>query len=87
MAFGAAWSRAKANPLIRDTARYLFICATWYPVFFFVEKHVVGTTRVRGPSMYPYLNETYNETRFGDICLTWKLYAQQDLKRGMIVTF
>lgn len=37
--------------------------------------------------MYPYLNENYNETRFGDVCLTWRLYAQQNLQRGMIVTF
>lgn len=89
MAFGAAWPwlRAKVAPFTRDTARYLFICAAWYPVCYFVESHVVGTTRVRGPSMYPYLNENYNETRFGYLCLTWKLYAQQNLQRGMIVTF
>lgn len=89
MVFGAAWPwlRAKVSPFTRDTVRYLFIGASWYPVWFSVEKHVVGTTRVNGPSMHPYLNENYNETKYGYLCLTWKLYAQQDLQRGMIVSF
>lgn len=53
----------------------------------FVNDHVFELTRIRGPSMYPYLNDRYNETTAKDVCFTWKWYAQNNLQRGMIVTF
>jgi hypothetical protein len=37
--------------------------------------------------MYPFLNPQYNESLRRDLCLVWKLYAQEDLRRGMVVTF
>lgn len=89
MAVGSAWTslRRTASSFARDNFRYIFLTLTWAPVLLFIDKHVVGTTRIEGPSMYPYLNDRYNETRWGDICLNWKLYAQEDLQRGMVVTF
>ncbi|KUI68237.1 hypothetical protein VM1G_04450 [Cytospora mali] len=89
MAVGSAWMRfgGRASSFARDNIRYIFLSLTWAPVLLFIDKHVVGTTRIEGPSMYPYLNDRHNETRWGDVCLTWKLYAQENLQRGMIVTF
>lgn len=37
--------------------------------------------------MSPYFNERYNETSSQDLCLAMKAYAQENLCRGMIVTF
>ncbi|ROW05289.1 hypothetical protein VSDG_00137 [Cytospora chrysosperma] len=88
MAVGSAWTRFRGTAsFARANFRYIFLSLTWAPVLLFIDKHVVGTTRIEGPSMYPYLNDRYNQTRWGDVCLTWKLYAQEGLQRGMIVTF
>jgi inner membrane protease subunit 2 len=37
--------------------------------------------------MYPFLNSQYNESLRQDLCLVWKMYAQEGLRRGMVVTF
>jgi inner membrane protease subunit 2 len=61
--------------------------ATWVPVVIWFNTTVAELTRINGPSMYPFLNTRYNESLSRDLCLNWKLYAQDDLRRGMIVTF
>lgn len=83
--------RAKVDgstpPFFADFSRYLFISLGWIPVVIFVQDHVFEIVRIRGPSMSPFFNERHNETRLGDVCFAWKLYAQGNLDRGMIVTF
>lgn len=49
--------------------------------------NVAEVTLIEGPSMYPFLNTNYNQSTRRDLCLNWKLYAQEHLGRGMIVTF
>lgn len=89
MAVGSAWTRFRggiAFSFARYNLRYIALAITWFPVLSFVQEHVVETTTIRGVSMYPYLNDRFDQTELGDLCLTWKLYAQQNLQRGMIVT-
>lgn len=71
----------------RDFSRYLIVSLTWIPVAVFLNDHVFDITTIRGPSMAPYFNERYNETSWPDVCFTWKVFAQDDLQRGMIITF
>lgn len=47
---------------------------------------VAEITTINGQSMYPFLNSKYNESLKTDYVLNYKLYAQRDLARGMIVT-
>ncbi|CAN8102265.1 unnamed protein product [Discula destructiva] len=74
-------------PFVKDFSRYLFICLGWLPVVLFVNNHVFEVTMIRGPSMSPFFNERYNETTWGDICLAKKFKVQENLERGMIITF
>lgn len=41
---------------------------------------------IDGPSMYPFLNDNYNESLRRDLVLNYKLYAQSNLARGMVVS-
>lgn len=76
-----------APPFVKDVSRYLLVCLGWIPVAIFIQDHVFELVRIRGPSMSPFFNERYNETRWGDVCFARKLHAQENLDRGMIVTF
>lgn len=91
MALGSLWarvtSRAPFTPFTRQFSRYLFGFATWVPVLILFNTNVAEVTLIDGPSMYPFFNTGYNESLRRDLCLNWKLYAQDDLQRGMIVTF
>jgi inner membrane protease subunit 2 len=49
--------------------------------------NVAEVTLIQGPSMYPFLNDRVNESLRRDLVLNYKLYAQEKLARGMIVTF
>lgn len=71
----------------RDFSRYLIVSLTWIPVAVFLNDHVFDITTIRGPSMAPFFNERHHETSWPDVCLTWKMFAQDDLQRGMIITF
>lgn len=82
--WGAAGARAK---FLRQFSHYLFRYATWIPPLIWFNTYVAEVTFIRGPSMYPFLNPQYNESLRKDLCLVWKLYAHEDLKRGMVVTF
>jgi inner membrane protease subunit 2 len=91
MALGSLWARvtgrAPFSPFTRQFSRYLFGFATWVPVLIIFNTNVAEVTLIDGPSMYPFLNTRYNESLRRDLCLNWKLYAQDNLQRGMIVTF
>lgn len=88
MALGSLWARATGRAAFtRQFARYLFGFATWLPVMILFNTKVAEVTLIDGPSMYPFLNTRYNESLRRDLCLNWKLYAQDDLQRGMVVTF
>lgn len=49
--------------------------------------YVLEFTKINGPSMYPFLNAERDQTLRRDIVLNFKYGAQDDLQRGMIVTF
>ncbi|KAL2267565.1 hypothetical protein VTJ83DRAFT_4842 [Remersonia thermophila] len=72
---------------LRQVSHYLIQYATWIPPLICFNLYVAEVTFIRGPSMYPFFNPHYNESLRQDLCLVWKLYAQEDLRRGMIVVF
>ncbi|OAA64267.1 mitochondrial inner membrane protease subunit [Niveomyces insectorum RCEF 264] len=72
-------------PFVRQFARYLLGFATWLPVAIWFNSTVAEVTLIEGPSMYPFLNSRINESLARDWVLNRKLYAQDDLQRGMIV--
>ncbi|KAJ4300405.1 hypothetical protein N0V88_003079 [Collariella sp. IMI 366227] len=71
----------------RQVTHYLLRYATWIPPLIWFNAYVAEVTFIRGPSMYPFLNPQYNDSLRKDLCLVWKLYAQEGLRRGMVVTF
>jgi inner membrane protease subunit 2 len=84
------WARIQASsrtPFTRQFGTYLLGLATWVPVMVWFNTNVAEITLINGPSMYPFLNSHYNESTRRDLVLNWKLYAQESLARGMIVTF
>jgi mitochondrial inner membrane protease subunit 2 len=92
MALRSFWarttSRAKANSTFaRSFARYGVHFASWLPVAYWLNTYVVEVTPIEGASMAPYLNGDHDESLERDRCLNIKWRPQQDLKRGMIVTF
>lgn len=66
---------------------YLLGWATWIPVLITINSNVAQLTFVNGASMYPTLNPEYQQTLRRDLCLDYRLRAQEGLCRGMIVTF
>jgi inner membrane protease subunit 2 len=72
---------------LRQVSHYLVRYATWIPPLIWFNAYVAQVTFIRGPSMYPFLNPQYHESLREDLCLVWKLYAQEGLRRGMVVTF
>lgn len=69
-------------------SRYvLFAIASWTAAIIFFNEHVGEVGRINGPSMYPYLNTSYNENLKKDLCWINKWNPTSDLRRGMIVAF
>ncbi|KAK5660287.1 hypothetical protein OQA88_12827 [Cercophora sp. LCS_1] len=66
---------------------HLIRYATWIPPLILFNTYVAEVTVINGQSMYPFFNPQYNESLKRDFCLVWKLYAQWNLDRGMLVTF
>ncbi|KAK4126264.1 LexA/Signal peptidase [Parathielavia appendiculata] len=85
----ATWTanRGGRSRFLRQVSHYLFRYATWIPPLIWFNAYVAQVTFIRGPSMYPFLNPQYNKSLREDLCLVWKLYAQEGLRRGMVVTF
>jgi mitochondrial inner membrane protease subunit 2 len=72
---------------VREFNYYLFSLITWIPAVIFFNGNVGELTRINGPSMYPYLNTTYNEDLKKDLCWVSKWNPTQNLERGMLVSF
>lgn len=95
MAARWAWGSAAAagsgtgqrSRFFRQLSHYLIRYATWIPPLIWFNAYVAEVTFIRGPSMYPFFNPHYNESLRKDLCLVWKLYSQEGLRRGMVVTF
>ena len=87
----ATWTAAGGGmPRFRflsQVSHYLVRYATWIPPLIWFNAYVAEVTFINGPSMYPFFNPQYNESLRKDLCLVWKMYAQEGLRRGMIVTF
>lgn len=65
----------------------MFSFAMWLPALSMFNDYVLEFTKINGPSMYPFLNAERDQTLRRDIVLNFKYGAQDDLQRGMIVTF
>jgi mitochondrial inner membrane protease subunit 2 len=83
----AAFRNTQSGKFIWDTSGYLFIFATWIPATIFFNENVGEVTNITGPSMYPYLNTSYNESQTKDRGWVNKWRPAENLKRGMLVTF
>ncbi|TPX13129.1 uncharacterized protein E0L32_006555 [Thyridium curvatum] len=87
MASGPSWTRAKRqSAFLRPFSRNLWAIATWIPLAIWFNTSVAEVTMIDGPSMYPFLNDNYNESLRRDLVLNYKLYAQSNLARGMVVS-
>lgn len=71
----------------QDFRFYSFVIVSWIPAVIFFNGNVGGLVWVNGPSMYPYLNMSFNEDMKKDICWNKKWNARKGLERGMIVSF
>lgn len=65
----------------------LFSFAMWLPAVFMLKVYVFDITKISGVSMYPFFNAERDQTLRRDVVLNWKYGAQDNLQRGMIVTF
>ncbi|KAK0637239.1 peptidase S24/S26A/S26B/S26C [Bombardia bombarda] len=86
----ARWGSGAAGPqarFFRQFSHHLIGFATWLPPLIWFNTFVAEATFIHGPSMYPFLNPHYNESLRQDLCLVYKLYAHENLQRGMVVTF
>ncbi|KAI1248694.1 hypothetical protein MGN70_009894 [Eutypa lata] len=95
MSFRPIWARLRSplqapSPRARAVGRfgfYMFSFAMWLPALSMFNDYVLEFTKINGPSMYPFLNAERDQTLRRDIVLNFKYGAQDDLQRGMIVTF
>jgi inner membrane protease subunit 2 len=88
MALGSLWARARSQPVfLRQFSAYMIGLATWVPAIIWFNTNVAEITVIDGPSMYPFLNDGINRSLRRDLVLNYKLYAQDNLARGMVVTF
>jgi inner membrane protease subunit 2 len=84
----ASWAAAGGRlQFLRQVSRYLLRYATWIPPLIWFNTYVAEITFIHGPSMYPFLNPHYNESLRRDLCLVWKMYPHEGLRRGMVVLF
>ena len=81
------WADCAMPGFLRQFSHHLIGYATWLPPLIWFNTYVAQVTFISGPSMYPFLNPQYNESLKKDLCLVYKLYAQWNLDRGMVVTF
>ncbi|KAG4437072.1 hypothetical protein IFR05_007447 [Cadophora sp. M221] len=60
---------------------------SWIPAAIFFNDHVGDIACINGPSMYPFLNPSFNEDLSRDFCWNNKLNPTKNLKRGMIISY
>ncbi|PQE19271.1 mitochondrial inner membrane protease subunit 2 protein [Rutstroemia sp. NJR-2017a WRK4] len=78
---------AKVPKFLTEFTYYSFALVSWVPAVIFFNDHVAAFQFVNGPSMYPFLNNSYNESRTKDCCFVDKRSPYKDLQRGMLVSF
>jgi inner membrane protease subunit 2 len=66
---------------------YMFMFAASIPVVISFNTFVLELARIRGASMYPFLNSEKDQTTREDVVVNLKYNAQYALQRGMVVTF
>ncbi len=72
---------------LRQFSLTSFSILGWGSAVVLLNSHVVETTLIDGPSMYPSLNADYHSGLGRDRCLVSKWNPREGLERGMIVTF
>ncbi|KAI0013143.1 LexA/Signal peptidase [Xylariaceae sp. FL0662B] len=88
MALRSIWARQGSNrSRIRRVSFHLFAFATWIPVLSMIHDYVGELSWISGPSMYPFLNAEKDQTTRKDVVFNFKWKAQNELRRGMIITF
>lgn len=76
-----------SRPFFREFLYKTFFFVSWVPPLIFFNDHVAEVALINGPSMYPYLNSTFNDGLRKDVCWVNKWNPGRKLERGMIVTF
>ncbi|PMD54229.1 LexA/Signal peptidase [Hyaloscypha bicolor E] len=79
--------KATKGKFVPEFNYYLFSFVTWIPAVIFFNGNVGELCRINGPSMYPYLNTTYDEDLKKDLCWVSKWNPTRTLERGMLVSF
>lgn len=79
--------RPVVSPFVRRFSLSLVGWATWLPVVIWFNSKVVDVCAVNGASMYPFLNEDADSTRRRDLVVNWKWNPEENLEKGMVVTF
>lgn len=77
----------RSRAFIHEFNYTLFTFATWIPALICFNDYVGNATWINGPSMYPFLNTSLNESSSKDVCWNSKLWPTYNLKRGMVVSF
>jgi inner membrane protease subunit 2 len=85
--FSAFRRNTPSGQFIKQFSGTLFVIATWVPAVIFFNENVGEVTQINGPSMYPYLNTSYNESMSKDICWVNKWKPTSKMQRGMLITF
>ncbi|KAL2065621.1 hypothetical protein VTL71DRAFT_3291 [Oculimacula yallundae] len=75
------------RPSWRELSYYPIRILPWIPAVIFFNDHVREIVWINGPSMYPFLNPSYNENLSKDVCLNDKWNPRENLQRGMIITY
>ncbi|KAI0102090.1 mitochondrial inner membrane protease subunit-like protein [Nemania sp. FL0031] len=82
------WTRLKQHrAAFGEFSYYMFMFAASFPFVITFNTCVLELLKIRGPSMYPFLNSEKDQTTRKDVVVNFKYNAQYSLQRGMIVTF
>lgn len=88
MAASSPWGRVGAlRPFLGRFSYYLAGFLPWVPPAIWFNENIGEPTLINGPSMYPFLNDQFYGSLKRDLCWNYKLYAEQTLERGMVITF
>ncbi|KAH6716117.1 peptidase S24/S26A/S26B/S26C [Leptodontidium sp. 2 PMI_412] len=79
--------RLRWRPTWRELRFWPLRILPWIPAVIFFNDHVGDIAWINGPSMYPFLNPSFNEDLSRDLCWNSKLNPTQNLKRGMIISY
>ncbi|CZS91949.1 related to IMP2-mitochondrial inner membrane protease subunit [Rhynchosporium agropyri] len=75
------------RPTWRELSFWPIRLLPWIPAIIFSNDHVIDVVWINGPSMYPFLNPSFNENLSKDVCLNYKWNPRKNLGRGMIISY